>query len=70
MKRYATLPNCDRCGKFMRCDPGASWAMRFSGVPPPTPDHEVFRCMRCTAVHGSIPPSHGVKPEMTSGVFE
>ena len=69
MKRYATLPNCDVCGRFMRCDPGASWAMRFSGAIP-TPDREAFRCVRCTTEHGPIPASHRVKPEMTSGVFK
>lgn len=52
---FATLPNCDACGRFHRQAAGASWAMRYSGWPP-TPDHEAFRCASCTARLGALPP--------------
>lgn len=63
------MPKCDCCGKFMRCDAGASWAMRFSGFPP-TPDHEANRCVACTKLLGALEPDYRTKPEMTSGVYK
>jgi hypothetical protein len=63
-----TLPKCDRCGRFMRCDPGSSYAMRYSGYPP-TPDHEVTRCIKCTAEAGPLTASHGIA-EWTAGVVQ
>lgn len=61
------MPKCDRCGRFMRCKPGASWAMRYSGCPP-TPDHEAFRCATCTKANGPLSHQHGMR-EDTAGVF-
>lgn len=60
-------PKCDMCGRFMRCSPGASWAMRYSGWPP-TPDHEAFRCAGCTEKAGPLSAQTGMRPE-TAGVF-
>jgi hypothetical protein len=62
------MPKCDTCGKFMRCESGASWAMRFSGWPP-MPDHEATRCPGCTEAFGPLEADHHTKPEMTSGLF-
>lgn len=62
------MPKCDVCGRFMRCTPGASWAMRYSGWPL-TPDHEDFRCLSCTIALGPLVAQHGVRPE-TAGVFK
>lgn len=53
------MPKCDRCGRFMRCDPGSSYAMRYSGWPL-VPDHEDTRCLRCTESHGPLESSQGV----------
>lgn len=64
----SALPNCDCCGRFTGSDQGASWAMRFSGYPP-TPDHEAFRCVKCTTEYGPIPHDSRTRPEMTSGMF-
>ena len=52
----------------MRCDSGASWAMRFSGWPP-TPDHEAHRCVKCTKQFGPIEADNRTKPEMTAGIY-
>lgn len=61
------VPKCDRCGRFMRCEPGASYAMRYSGYPP-GPDHEDFRCRPCTVVAGPLKASFGMA-EWTAGTF-
>lgn len=62
------MPKCDRCGRFMRCAPGASWAMRYSGWPL-SPDHEAFRCVSCTETAGPPEPQHGTRAD-TAGVFQ
>ena len=36
------MPNCECCGRFMKCERGAAWRMIFTGHPP-TPDREVYR---------------------------
>lgn len=55
---YYGLPKRDHCGRFMRCEPGSSYAMRYSGYPP-TPDHEQTRCRPCTEAHGPLQASAG-----------
>ena len=60
--------NCCSCGRFMRCDPGASWKMVYSGYPP-TPDHEDFQCVTCTETHGPLQTQSGIRPEFGAGVF-
>lgn len=60
------LPKCDACGRFMRCDPGSSYAMRYSGFPP-APDHEEVRCQPCTLRIGPLTASSGIA-EWTAGV--
>jgi hypothetical protein len=61
------MPKCDHCGRFMRCETGASFAMRYSGHPP-TPDHEDFRCKSCTEIHGPLVAQAGIK-ETEAGMF-
>lgn len=63
---YYGFPKCDHCGRFMRCEPGSSYAMRYSGHPP-VPDHEQTRCKACTEARGPLRPSYGMK-EWTAGV--
>lgn len=60
--------NCECCGKFMVCKPGAAWRMIYSGHPP-TPDREIFRCARCVERHGPFEPQSGIRPEASCGVF-
>lgn len=60
--------NCCTCGKFMTCEPGASWKMVYNGYPP-VPDREMYQCKTCTERHGTLPTQHGIKPEASSGVF-
>lgn len=60
-------PKCDRCGRFMQCVDGASYAMRYSGFPP-EPDHEAFRCKGCTQAVGPLMPQAGIAA-WTAGVF-
>lgn len=62
------LPNCDTCGRFMKCEPGASWRMVYSGVNL-EPDHEEFRCKKCTEKYGIPPGQRGIRPEFASGMF-
>jgi hypothetical protein len=66
MSQFNTMPKCDQCGRFMRCEPGSSYAMRYSGFPP-CPDHEQVRCLRCTASLGPLQASSGIA-EWTAGV--
>lgn len=63
------MPKCDCCGRFMQCIPGASWAMRYSGVPL-SPDHEVFRCIACTSKVGALVAQHGIRPEYGAGIIQ
>lgn len=60
------MPKCDRCGRFHSCEPGSSWAMRYSGYPL-QPDHEATRCKRCTDKFGPIEHQHGTR-ENTAGI--
>lgn len=62
------MPRCDACGRFMRCEPGSSWAMRYSGYPP-TPDYEAFRCLACTTEIGPLAAQIGMRSD-TAGVFK
>jgi hypothetical protein len=52
----------------MKCEPGASWRMVYSGVNL-EPDHEEFRCKECTTKYGIPPGQHGIRPEFASGMF-
>jgi hypothetical protein len=63
---YQHLPKCDRCGRFHKCEPGSSYAMRFSGWPL-TPDHEATRCLKCTSAFGPLEAQHGVR-DCTAGI--
>lgn len=63
---FNMMPKCDRCGRFMHCAPGSSYAMRYSGFPP-TPDHEQTRCKSCTEKFGPLTASSGIA-EWTAGV--
>ena len=63
---FNLMPKCDNCGRFMRCIPGSSYAMRYSGHPP-TPDHEQTRCKKCTEEVGPLTASYGIA-EWTAGV--
>lgn len=60
--------NCCTCGRFCTAEPGASWKMIYSGYPP-TPDHEVVRCARCTHTLGPLVAQSGIRPEYGAGVF-
>lgn len=62
------MPKCDACGRFMRCDPGSSYAMRYSGWPL-EPDHEATRCVRCTEEKGPLQAQYGVA-DWTAGIVE
>lgn len=62
------LPKCDYCGRFHKCEPGSSYAMRYSGWPL-SPDHEATRCRRCTEAHGPLRAQSGVM-EWTAGVVK
>jgi len=62
------MPKCDRCGRFHdSMKPGCSFAMRYSGYPP-TPDHEVTRCVSCTEKFGALQASSGMA-DWTAGVI-
>lgn len=46
----ATLPNCDRCGRFVSpSTPGASWSHTYTHL---TLNDVVWRCAKCTEKHG------------------
>lgn len=62
-------PNCESCGRFMICEPGAAWAMIYSGHPP-TPDREIFRCKPCVEKRGGFIPQLGIRPEASVGIFK
>ena len=62
-----TGPRCDLCGRFHSAVPGSSWAMIYSGYPP-TPDHEVSRCIFCTKVHGPLTAQIGIVPKYGAGI--
>lgn len=66
--RYATWPNCDRCGRFVRPnDPGVSWCQTYTHLDLNDP---TYRCSPCTDRHGVKPtncnesqgPYHGRNP--------
>lgn len=61
------MVKCDWCGRFMRCETGASWVMLYSGYPP-TPDREVFRCKGCTEDHGPLTAQPGIR-STEAGLF-
>jgi len=61
--------NCESCGRFCKCEPGASWKMVYTGFPP-APDHEVIRCKRCTTELGPLAGQLGIRPEFAAGVFQ
>lgn len=60
---------CDICGRFHKGGPGTAWKMIYSGSPP-IPDHEVNACATCVGKHGPFEPQHGIKPEMSCGIFK
>lgn len=66
--RYGSLPNCQACGRFTRVEPGVAWKMVYSGWPP-TPDREVYKCLRCTAANGPFEPQVGIRPECSCGMI-
>ena len=61
------MPRCDCCGRFHSAVPGSSWAMIYSGYPP-TPSHEISRCIGCTTTHGAPHGQSGIRPEYASGI--
>ena len=63
------MPNCECCGRYMRCEKGAAWMMIYSGHPP-TPDREVYRCKRCVDQYGPFDPQSGIRPEASCGIFK
>ena len=63
----STLPNCETCGKFHKCESGSAWRMVYSGWPP-QPDREVTRCVKCVAKHGAFEPQHGIVAKYSCGV--
>lgn len=63
-------PQCQSCGKFMRVEPGCAWRMIYSGAPMPSPDREIFRCLKCTKEVGPFTPQLGIKPEYSCGVIQ
>jgi hypothetical protein len=67
MSRFNMMPKCDHCGRFMRCEVGSSYAMRYSGHPP-CPDHEANRCKSCTEKVGPLRASSGIA-EWTAGII-
>jgi hypothetical protein len=68
MSHFNMMPKCDHCGRFMHCEPGSSYAMRYSGYPP-CPDHEQTRCKSCTETHGALRASADIA-EWTAGVVQ
>lgn len=44
-------PKCDKCGRFVGA--GSTSEMRYSGFPP-HPDHEDFRCAKCSDKFGPL----------------
>jgi len=67
--RWATLPNCHDCGRFMRVEPGVAWKMVYSMGALPEPDREIFRCIRCIERMGEFEPQHGIVPAYSGGVI-
>lgn len=63
------MPNCECCGRFMKCERGAAWRMIFTGHPP-TPDREVYRCKACVEKYGTFDPQDGIRREASCGVFK
>ena len=53
----------------MTCDTGASWKMIYTGQPP-TPDHEIYQCKKCTEENGLMPTDFRIKPECSVGFFK
>lgn len=66
---YYGPPKCVECGRFMRLEPGASWAMRYDGGPIPMPDHADYQCVECTRKYGPLRAQAGIR-ETEAGVIE
>ena len=58
---------CHDCGRFIRIQTGTAWKMLYSGYPP-SPDHEIFRCVPCVEKLGEFTPQHGIVPKYSCGV--
>lgn len=64
-----TFPPCSNCGCFMRIGSGCAWKMIYSGGAVPSPDREIWRCLKCTQEVGPFAPQLGIKPEYSCGVY-
>lgn len=67
MMGYATLPNCDCCGRFVSTlTPGTSW--KFVPESDVSYEEDAARCKPCTDKWGPPQPVQRVRVEMCSGV--
>lgn len=69
--RARAAPQCGACGKFMKCETGASWAQQWSYSMDGSPElHEPrWQCKPCTDQHGPLDTNCG-SPERYSGVLK
>lgn len=65
-----SMPKCDRCGRFMRQEPGASWVfVPAIDVPGHTFGDERERCKRCTEKYGPAVCASGYVEELCCGIY-